>query len=707
MKKTRAGKAGGSVDKGTRRKAGFSEWMREAGDLDLARIPLLRSLAAERRYQVMAAVMIVSVVLTAAAIVYYVLDVGNQADYVRISSNLQMQSQRYARTAQQAVLGNKAAFAQLAESRKAFESGLTALIEGDASVPASPLAMQSDLSSARKHWESSRRHIDALLSQQGVLVSLAQAIQQINARNDELLELTEQVIAQLPAGSGKALSFAYQQALWTQRMAKNSNSLVSGEVIDPEIAYQLGQDAQTFGEVLDGMLHGNAELGIPAVGEADVRAKLLEQKEVYDAFQGQVTQILKSMPQLVAAKRAARELFDESEKLLVLTSRLTEQYERSAALFVLVLAIVFGTSALASMIVLALANIAESRRNAETAAREREEAERENRRNQEAILRLLNEMGDLAEGNLTVRATVTEDITGAIADSVNFAIEELRNLVENVNRAVVQVTQATDEATRLSDEMLATAEGQSKEIAQATASVNYVSDSVQEVSRNAAESARVAQQSLEFARKGGESVRNAIAGMDAIRDQIQETSKRIKRLGESSQEIGEIVELISDITEQTNVLALNAAIQAAAAGEAGRGFSVVAEEVQRLAERSGQATRRIGAIVKTTQTDTQDAINAMEVSTRDVVNGASLSDAAGHALLDIEAVSEELARLIQNISAATSDQADTAVRIAESMRHILEQTRQASEGVRKSAESTGQLALLANELRVSVSGFTM
>ncbi len=682
-------------------------WLSNLYDIDLAKLPLLKGMNSDQRYQTMALVMISSMLLAVASVIYYVVDVGNQADYVRLSTNMQLQSQRYARSAQQAVLGNKAAFAQLADSRKAFETNLTALIEGDADVPSAPLRMQSDLSSINKSWETSRKNIDVLLAQQEVLVSLGQAIKQINVRNDELLDLTEQVVALLPSGSTRSLAFANQQALWTQRMAKNSNTLVAGDVINPEVAYQLGQDVQTFGEVLEGMIKGSTELDISPVSEADARSKLLEQKEVFDAFQVQVTQILKSMPQLVAAKRAARELFDESDKILGLTSRLTDRFEQSSAWLPLTLTLLFGTATLISMVILALANVAESRRVAKTAAREREEARQENRRNQEAILRLLNEMGDLAEGNLTVRATVTEDITGAIADSVNFAIEELRTLVENVNRAVAQVTQATDEAKRLSNQMLAAAEVQSKEIAQATESVNYVSDSVNQVSRNAADSANVAQQSLEFARKGGESVRNAIADMNAIRDQIQDTSKRIKRLGESSQEIGEIVELISDITEQTNVLALNAAIQAAAAGEAGRGFSVVAEEVQRLAERSGQATRRIGAIVKTIQTDTQDAMNAMEVSTREVVGGATLSDTAGHALQDIETVSAELAGLIQSISEATRGQAETASQIAESMRHILEQTRQSSVGVRKSADTTGQLALLADELRVSVSGFTL
>jgi twitching motility protein PilJ len=678
----------------------LAEWREGLMAGDMGRVPVLKGMAPEQRYQNLVRIMVASILLTVIFILVYVVQVGQRTDRVEIATSLQMLSQRYSKTAQQAAIGNKTAFAQLKESQKAFAEGLDQLASG-----AGLFTSKSDLVAVKQRWEVSNKDIDTLLSQQEVLVALGQSIGQINARNNELLDLTEQTIAFLPGG--KAMSYAHQQALWTQRMAKNANALVAAEVINPEIAYQLGQDVKTFGDVLNGMLNGDAELGLAAVGEAGARAKLLELKEVFAAFEGQVNLILKSMPKLVEAKRAARHLFDESEQILTLTGTLADGYESDASWVFLVLAVVLGLVSLTSMVLLAQVNVAESRLRAEQAAAERESVAKKSQRNEQAILRLLNEMGDLAEGNLTARATVTEDITGAIADSVNYAIDELRNLVANVNRAAVQVTEATEQARGLSEHLLATAERQSGEIGRTTEAVQVMSESVSRVAKNAADSARVAEQSLDFAQKGGSSVRDAIAGMNAIRDQIQETSKRIKRLGESSQEIGEIVELIGDITEQTNVLALNAAIQAAAAGEAGRGFSVVAEEVQRLAERSGQATRRIGTIVKTIQTDTQDTINAMEVSTRGVVEGAALSDHAGHALQDIESVSAELARLSRTISEATREQVAIATRIAENMRQILEQTGQASEGARQSAEAVGQLAVLADDLRVSVAGFTL
>lgn len=673
-----------------------NRWM----TLDPDRIPLLNRADPAQRHQILVVTLVVSLLLAALLIVWNTIQVGNRAEYIEISTRLQMLSQRYTKTAQQAVLGNKFAFGQLEDSRKAFASGLNTLIDGGEGVPSSPGFIQSDLSELKKRWDISKKDIQYLVGQQTMLVELGRALTEINQRNNELLDLTEQVVALLPADSKKQLAFANQQALWTQRMAKNANALLSSDVINPETAYQLGQDLTTFREVLNGLKQGSTTLGVVAVGDSDAREKLLELEDVFTRFEKQANHILKSMPQLVEAKRAAREIFDESEQLLTLTQRATERYQSLGSGFFVLLAIAFSLLALASLMTLGMLNVQAAQRRAEEAAQE-------NQRNQDAILRLLNEMGDLAEGDLTVQATVTEDITGAIADSVNYAIDELRMLVQGINRAAQQVTQTTSEARLSSEQLLAAAEQQSEQIGETTAAVTQMTDSIVQVSQNAAESARVATQSLDTARRGGDSVRGAIAGMNAIRDQIQETSKRIKRLGESSQEIGEIVDLISDITEQTNILALNAAIQAAAAGDAGRGFSVVAEEVQRLAERSGKATRRIGAIVKTIQSDTQDAVNAMESSTQGVVEGTVRSDAAGSSLAEIELVSEQLARLIQSISETTQAQAGTAERIAGNMQRILQVTGQASTAARGSASSIGELAVLSNELKVSVSGFKL
>ncbi len=330
-----------------------------------------------------------------------------------------------------------------------------------------------------------------------------------------------------------------------------------------------------------------------------------------------------------------------------------------------------------------------------------------NQRNQEAILRLLDEMGSLAEGDLTVKATVTEDITGAIADSVNFAVEALRSLVTTINETAVKVSAAAQETQATAMHLADAAQHQASQITSASAAINDMATSIDGVSKNSAESADVAQRSVEIATKGAGIVRQTIEGMDSIRDQIQETSKRIKRLGESSKEIGSIVELINDIAEQTNILSLNAAIQAASAGEAGRGFAVVADEVQRLAERSANATKRIETLVQTIQSDTNEAVSSMEQTTAEVVTGARLAEDAGTALGEIEKVSNDLSGLIQNISASAKQQSAAATNISDTMNVIQEITSQTSVGASQTAESIGNLAGLAGDLRRSVADFKL
>jgi twitching motility protein PilJ len=375
-------------------------------------------------------------------------------------------------------------------------------------------------------------------------------------------------------------------------------------------------------------------------------------------------------------------------------------------------ALIFVLLALAAMLAIMQVLLRSSGRRAQEAEAQRVEAQRleqaakrANEQNQAAILRLMNELQEVADGNLTAQATVTEDITGAIADSVNYTVEELRGLVGRINGAAEQVNGASTEAHDIATRLMTSSEEQARELKDTGANVLNMTAQIGEVSLAAGESARVAKVSLEAAERGQRAVYNQIAGMNEIREQIQETAKRIKRLGESSQEIGEIVELISDITEQTNVLALNAAIQAASAGEAGRGFSVVAEEVQRLADRSAEAAKQIAALVKTIQTDTQDAVAAMEKSTQGVVEGTKLSDAAGTALTDIGRVSRQLAELIERIAGNTQEQASSADGVTHAIERLLGVNEQTTEGTRRAAEAIGQLATLARELKNSVARF--
>ncbi|MCB1931440.1 MAG: type IV pili methyl-accepting chemotaxis transducer N-terminal domain-containing protein [Candidatus Accumulibacter sp.] len=633
--------------------------------------------------------------------------------YIAAAGDMGMLSQRLAKASSLALLGDPMAFAQLRSSRDTFATNLDRLTSGgelgNTSVPPSPPAVQPQLATLTHAWEKTDKNAARLLEMEKNLISLGKDVASINDKNPQLLELSEQIAAlklQSSAGS-REIAAANQLVMLTQRIAKNANALLVGDAIDSEIAFLLGKDTNTFRDLVNALSKGSDERRIAATSDAAIKQKLAELDTSFSEYRTAVGGILGNLQRLVIAKQAGSQIFRDSEQLLQATDQLAQAYQSSVMKrtgygFALAGLIVL---AIGLLLLLARTYLAESRRQAETAERSRRETELVNRQNQGAILRLMNELGDLADGDLTVTATVSEDITGAIADSINYTIEELRVLVGRINDAASRVTVATGIAQQTSAELLAAAERQTTEIKSAGQSVLTMSTSMTNVSGDAKQSATVARQSLAAAAKGTQAVEDSIKGMNKIRDQIQETSKRIKRLGESSQEIGEIVELISDITEQTNVLALNAAIQAASAGEAGRGFTVVAEEVQRLAERSGEATKQIGAIVRTIQTDTQDTVSAMEESTRGVVEGARLSDAAGQALAEIGEVSRELTALIETIAGATRQQSESATKVARKMQEILLVTGQTTAGTQKTATAIGELAGLATELKGSVAGF--
>ncbi len=633
--------------------------------------------------------------------------------YIATAGEMRMLSQRLAKASSLALLGEPLAFKQLAESRESFASNLERLTSGGelagTQVPPSPDGVQPQLVALTQLWDKTDKNAARLLEMEKNLISLGKEVAIINDKNPQLLDLAEQIAAlKLQSSSGvREIAAANLLVMLTQRIAKNASALLVGDAIDPEITFLLGKDTNTFRDTIHALAKGSDTLRIAGTNDPDTKLKLGELEASFAEYRTAVGGILGNMQKLIIAKQAGSQIFRDSEELLSATDELAHSYQssvlkRTAYGVVLLVLILLATGL---VVLLAATYLAETRRQTEQAEQARHETELINRQNQDAILRLMNELGDLADGDLTVTATVSEDITGAIADSINYTIEELRVLVGRINDAAGRVTLATELAQQTSTELLAAAERQASEIKFAGQSVLAMASSMTGVSGDAKQSATVARQSLAAASKGAQAVQDSIKGMNKIREQIQETSKRIKRLGESSQEIGEIVELISDITEQTNVLALNAAIQAASAGEAGRGFTVVAEEVQRLAERSGEATKQIGAIVRTIQTDTQDTVSAMEESTRGVVEGARLSDAAGQALAEIGEVSKALTELIQNISGATRQVADSATNVARKMQDILLVTGQTTAGTQKTATAIGELASLATELKGSVAGF--
>ncbi len=638
---------------------------------------------------------------------------GRGAERLRAGGEAATQSQRLAKSATQALAGNPAAFAEVRDSAQGLGAAMQAL-QLDAADAA---AVQQALDPLRPLVERMQRNAVSLLAQQAVLAQVGQALQAVVRGSADVLEAAQAVLAlKLQHGAPAAeAAAAGRLALLAQRIGTSAVEMrPAAGGVGPDTALQLGRDLNALRELARALLEGSAEQRLAAAREAQTRERLAALLDRHEDLRTQAGVVLSRLKAPAAAVEAQAAIAADSEPLRRGLEAVQERLAAAAsfdALHLGLLLLCTAAAGLGTAGLLRLSSVERARRWAAAEAQRRaagrleREARRVNDANQAAILRLMNELQAVAEGDLTQQATVTEDITGAIADSVNYTVEELRSLVAQVQETVGRVTETTDKVDNTSSELLATAAEQLREIRATGEAVLHMAGRINGVSAQAERTAAVARQSLDAAESGLRAVQAAIGGMHSIRDQIQETSKRLKRLGESSQEIGEITELISDITEQTNVLALNAAIQAASAGEAGRGFSVVAEEVQRLAERSADATRQIAALVKAIQTDMHDAAGAMERSTQGVVEGTKLSDAAGTALAEIDRVSRRLADLITDISAQASSEAQSANVVAANIQHIFAVTEQTGEGTRSTAQTVRELSRTAEELRQSVARF--
>jgi len=682
----------------------------------LPELPMIGNWPLEQQQRALIGLFVAGLLLLLGAVLVALISGARVSSQVAAAGQAQMQSQRLAKSVSQALVGSAAAFPEVRDSVEVLTRNLRSLKTGEGDVPALPGSLQGLLEPIMPLVDRAEKNAAIVLTQQKTLTQVGQALRAINRQSADLLETAETVSSlKLQQGASAAeLSAVGQLVMLTQRIGKSANEFLTTEGVSAEAVFLLGKDLNSFKEIAQGVINGNPDLRLPGTRDAQVRERLQQLLTQYEQVRSDASAILGNLQGLVAAREAQNSVITDSEPLRKGLDALQEGLAGGGGLGVLgLISVLLGLAAIigAGYGLLRLfvqdqtsrSRLAEQQR--QEAERQEQEAKRVNDANQAAILRLMNELQTVAEGDLTQTATVTEDITGAIADSVNYTVEELRSLVSQVQSTAARVTDTTLQVEQTSTELLAASTEQLREIRDTGESVLQMAGRINDVSAQAQQSAQVARQSLRASESGLQAVQNSIGGMNSIREQIQETSKRIKRLGESSQEIGEITELISDITEQTNVLALNAAIQAASAGEAGRGFSVVAEEVQRLAERSGDATRQIAAIVRTIQTDTQDAVAAMERSTQGVVEGARLSDAAGAALADIDRVTRELADLIERISASASREAESANEVAANIQHIFAVTEQTSEGTRSTAQMVRELSRTADELKASVARF--
>jgi twitching motility protein PilJ len=535
------------------------------------------------------------------------------------------------------------------------------------------------------------------------------AVETIQGSNQEARELAPKLLSELgdlasAVGVQKLEGmsrYVDRFELMVQRIQQDLNGLASGVSDAAPAAQRLADSLEFLSQVVRGLSGEESGLALTRVSGADAEQRLKTVVARNQQYGSSVRKAIGAAEVLSKAQAAARTLPAVASGLATELGDVPAPRVESGASYKPWRLLLLGlAAALMAALAWTYSKTVNVRRTSELRVRE-------NERNQEAIMRLLDELSSLADGDLTVQATVTEDITGAIADSINYAIEALRELVTTINDSAIQLDGATKQTQGAAAHMAKASSAQSRQISAASESMADMAASIEEVSGNSERCSDVARHSVDIAHKGGDAVRRTIDGMNAIRETIQETSKRIKRLGESSQEIGNTVELINDIAEQTNILALNASIQASMAGEAGRGFAVVADEVQRLAERAANATKQIEVLVRTIQADTNEAVVSMERSTTDVVGGALLAENAGAALEEIEQVSNQIASLVQNISASARQQAIASGNISKNMQVVREISSQTAEGSTATSTSIAKLAALSAQLRKSVAGFRL
>ena len=631
-------------------------------------------------------------------------DASYDQRYLELAADLRLYTQQIETSSREAAAGDGEAFEALATARERFEQAQTVLERGNDDLPSPRELLSSELNALDSDWERVSEAAQTIITNKERIIFLHEVALTLNESIPVLQQEYNNVVEILLDRDAPAdqVAVAQRQSWLAERIARNVDRMLEGGQDAPIAADQFNIDASTFGTVLRGMIEGNRAMQVSQVRDPEAQQSLQEISQLFEFVASSVDDIFQASPSLLEATTAAESIIVDAPKVQEATNQLSNAIDDLEGKRLLSTTTALGFVILIP-ISLALIGI-QSFRNTQVRLQETAQT---NDRNQNAILRLLDELADLADGDLTTTATVSEDFTGAIADSINYTIDQLRVLVSQINDTALRVSGAAQNSQQTALTLAEASENQAQEIAGASAAVNEMAVTIDQVSSNAVESAAVAKRSVSIANTGAEMVQNTIKGMDNIREQIQETSKRIKRLGESSQELGDIVSLINDIADQTNILALNAAIQASMAGDAGRGFAVVADEVQRLAERSSGATKQIEALVKTIQSDTNEAVISMEQTTTEVVRGARLAQDAGAALEEIEKVSQELAELIQNISNAARQQAASAGHISNTMHVIQEITSQTSAGTTETARSIGNLAEMTDELRRSVAGFKL
>jgi twitching motility protein PilJ len=661
-------------------------------------------LSASKSFLSSVALLALAAILFSASIFIFVRDASHDAKYLEYVGELRVLTHQISTSSHEAVDGDAAAFISLKDSATRFSRTLDVLTNGDGALPGAGDMMPTQLAALAIVWQEINRNTTTIVANRDRVLFLNDVAKTLSESIPDLQHEYENVIEILldKQASAEQLVTAQKQMLLAERIARNVDKMIEGNSGAQQAADQFNLDASVFGGVLDAMLNGSGVLGVAKINDTQAKLSLKRIERLFGFVSSSVDDIFSASPDLLKARDSVSTILKVTPQMLDQTNTVADgirdlSNQRSVG---------SDTAKLSGLVLIITLAIIGYQLFGQTKARLAEQRDA-NDRNQIAIQRLLSEIGSLADGDLTAEATVSEDFTGAIADSINFTVEQLREIVSSINGTTVKVNAAAKDTQDKAMTLAEASNQQASQISDASASIKEMAGTMGQMSVDAFNSATVAKSSVEIAKSGSRVVQNTIDGMDTIREQIQDTSKRIKRLGESSQEIGDIVSLINDIADQTNILALNASIQASMAGEAGRGFAVVADEVQRLAERSSGATKQIEALVRTIQSDTNEAVSSMEQTTAEVVTGAGLAHDAGVALEEIEKVSSNLSQLIETISTAAKDQAEMAGNVSGTMNSVKNITKQTATGTTEAATKMGTLSDMTIELRDSVAGFKL
>lgn len=633
---------------------------------------------------------------------YILSDSGNSGNpHAKHASEMQVIAQGIAKHAFAAASGNSVAFSSLARDKDKFDRHLNVLRNGDraAGLPAATSRVKSSVSLVAGLWEDLSTRLDTLMLNKSAVDSLRESSVDININLQLIQQENNKVVRALTRNSaaGNEVVVAQRQALIIERIGHAVDKVID-RGFEQMLQDQYSRDSKTFSTVLRGFQSGDTELVITAVSDTEIKANLEKINGLYKSVDNNIKEVLSQAKEVSELRASAAAIYESSDEFASAIGTLVDSLESvSGRVGLAPMEIAFGLLGII-LVVFVIITVLIYRASNSSISKSTQQKED----NQVAILRLLDEFADLAGEDLSVRATVTESFTGAIADSVNFSIDQMRELVSKINEISAKVSNAANQTQGSVSALSEASQRQADKIADVSEAMNEMGVSIDKVSYSAVESSSVAERSVDIASKSALVVQNTIGGMDNIRGQIQETAKQIKRLGESSQEIGGIVALLNDIADQTNILSLNVAIQASMAGDAGKGFAVVADEVQRLAERSGAAAKQISALAMTIQSNTNEAVSSMELTAAEVVQGTRLAQDAGVALGEIESVSKSLAGVIENITGAARQQAASAGKILHTMRSIQQITTATTDGTKETATGVGSLAAMANELRYSV-----